>query len=141
MPVKKVAILTAGGLAPCLSSCIGALIERYTEVAPEIRIICYFGGYQGLLKGDSVEVTPEMRKNAFFLHQYGGSPIGNSRVKLSNVADCLKRGLIKEGQDPRQVVLINLSRMKLMFFIPLVVMIQTLLLLILLLIFRSTVII
>jgi len=103
MPVKKVAILTAGGLAPCLSSCIGALIERYTEVAPEIRIICYFGGYQGLLKGDSVEVTPEMRKNAFFLHQYGGSPIGNSRVKLSNVADCLKRGLIKEGQDPRQV--------------------------------------
>jgi len=101
--VKKVAILTAGGLAPCLSSCIGALIDRYTEVAPEVSIICYFDGYQGLLQGRSVEVTPEMRKNAFFLHQYGGSPIGNSRVKLSNVADCLKRGLIKEGQDPRQV--------------------------------------
>ena len=103
MPVKKVAILTAGGLAPCLSSCIGALIERYTEVAPEVRIICYLDGYQGLLQGRSVEVTPEMRKNAFFLHQYGGSPIGNSRVKLSNVADCVKRGLVKEGQDPRQV--------------------------------------
>lgn len=103
MPVKKVAILTAGGLAPCLSSCIGALIERYTEVAPEVRIICYRDGYQGLLQGRSVEVTPEMRRNAFFLHEYGGSPIGNSRVKLSNVADCVKRGLVKEGQDPRQV--------------------------------------
>jgi hypothetical protein len=27
---RKVAILTAGGLAPCLSSAIGGLIERYT---------------------------------------------------------------------------------------------------------------
>jgi len=33
---RKVAILTAGGLAPCLSSAIGGLIERYTEIAPEI---------------------------------------------------------------------------------------------------------
>lgn len=32
--VNKVAILTAGGFAPCLSSAIGGLIERYTELAP-----------------------------------------------------------------------------------------------------------
>jgi pyrophosphate--fructose-6-phosphate 1-phosphotransferase len=31
---KKVAILTAGGLAPCLSSAIGSLLERYTEIDP-----------------------------------------------------------------------------------------------------------
>ena len=35
--------------------------------------------------------------------QHGGSPIGNSRVKLTNIKDCLKRGLVKEGQDPQQV--------------------------------------
>ncbi|MES1259672.1 MAG: pyrophosphate--fructose-6-phosphate 1-phosphotransferase, partial [Gemmatimonadota bacterium] len=99
----RVGILTAGGLAPCLSSAIGGLIERYTVVAPDIEILCYVNGYAGLLKGESVAVTPSVRANAALLHQFGGSPIGNSRVKLTNVADCLKRGLIKEGQDPRQV--------------------------------------
>jgi pyrophosphate--fructose-6-phosphate 1-phosphotransferase len=103
MSVKKVGILTAGGLAPCLSSAIGGLIERYTEIAPEIEILCYRSGYKGLLLGDSIQVTPEIRKNASVLHRFGGSPIGNSRVKLTNVKDCLKRGLVREGQDPQQV--------------------------------------
>ena len=39
MTVRRVALLTAGGLAPCLSSAVGALIERYTQLAPEIEII------------------------------------------------------------------------------------------------------
>src|SRR5690606_12547195 len=103
MKPKKVGILTAGGLAPCLSSAIGGLIERYTEIAPEIEIICYRSGYKGLLLGDSIEVTPEVRECASVLHNFGGSPIGNSRVKLTNVKDCVKRGYVKEGQDPRQV--------------------------------------
>lgn len=102
-PVKKVAILTAGGLAPCLSSAIGSLIERYTEIAPEVEIILYRSGYKGLLLGDSIKVTPEIRANAAILQQFGGSPIGNSRVKLTNVKDCMKRGLVKEGQDPQKV--------------------------------------
>jgi pyrophosphate--fructose-6-phosphate 1-phosphotransferase len=100
---KKVAILTAGGLAPCLSSAIGGLIERYTEIDPSIEIICYKGGYKGLLLGDFYQVTPEVRAKAEILHHFGGSPIGNSRVKLTNVKDCLKRGLVKEGQDPQKV--------------------------------------
>ena len=100
---KKVALLTAGGLAPCLSSAIGGLIERYTEIAPDIEIIAYRGGYKGLLLGDSYKITPEIRANAHVLHRYGGSPIGNSRVKLTNVKDCVKRGLVKEGQDPQKV--------------------------------------
>jgi pyrophosphate--fructose-6-phosphate 1-phosphotransferase len=103
MSVTNVGILTAGGLAPCLSSAVGGLIERYTEIAPEIEIRCYRSGYRGLLLGDSIQVTPVMRKNAARLHRFGGSPIGNSRVKLTNVKDCVKRGLVKEGQDPRQV--------------------------------------
>jgi pyrophosphate--fructose-6-phosphate 1-phosphotransferase len=103
-------MLTAGGLAPCLSSAVGGLIERYGAVAPEVRIIAYRNGYAGLLKGDSVEVTPEVRAVAHRLHAFGGSPIGNSRVKLTNVADCVKRELVQPGQDPLHVAAEQLSR-------------------------------
>ena len=34
---------------------------------------------------------------------FGGSPIGNSRVKLTNVDNCIKKGFIKEGQNPLRV--------------------------------------
>ncbi len=101
--VQKVALLTAGGFAPCLSSAIGGLIQRYTEVAPEVEIIAYRYGYQGLLTGDFLEVTPEVRAKAHLLHLYGGSPIGNSRVKLTNAKDLVKRGLVAEGVDPLKV--------------------------------------
>ncbi len=100
---KKVALLTAGGLAPCLSSAVGGLIERYTEIAPDIEIIAYKGGYKGLLLGDSYKIGPAERAHAGVLHRHGGSPIGNSRVKLTNVKDCVKRGLVQEGQDPQKV--------------------------------------
>ena len=95
-------MLTAGGFAPCLSASIGGLIERYTEVAPEVEIIAYRYGYEGLLKGDSVTVTPTVRENAAVLHSFGGSPIGSSRVKLTNAADLVKRGLVADGVDPLQ---------------------------------------
>jgi diphosphate-dependent phosphofructokinase len=101
--VKKVALLTAGGFAPCLSAAIGGLIERYTEVAPDVEIVAYRYGYQGLLSGDRLAVTPDVRAKAGLLHSYGGSPIGNSRVKLTNAADLVKRGLVAEGADPLQV--------------------------------------
>jgi len=103
MAIKKVAMLTAGGLAPCLSSAIAGLIERYSAIAPEVEIICYRSGYKGLLLGDSFSVTPEIRDKIEILYAHGGSPIGNSRVKLTNAEDCLKRGLIKEGQNPLEV--------------------------------------
>lgn len=108
--VKKVALLTAGGLAPCLSSAVGGLIERYTELYPDIEIICYRSGYKGLLLGDSIQVTEEIRANAGTLHDHGGSPIGNSRVKLTNVKDCIKRGLVKEGEDPLKVAADQLTK-------------------------------
>ena len=101
--VKKVAFLTAGGLAPCLSSSIGFLIDEYNKKSPNTEMIGYVNGYMGLLKGDSIPVTPEVRKNALILTQHGGSPIGNSRVKLTNVKDCVKRGLVKAGEDPLKV--------------------------------------
>jgi pyrophosphate--fructose-6-phosphate 1-phosphotransferase len=110
MPVNTVAMLTAGGLAPCLSSAVGGLIERYTAIAPDVRIIAYLNGYAGLLTGKSVEVTPEVRAAAGRLHAFGGSPIGNSRVKLTNAKDCVKRGLVAAGQDPLRVAAEQLSR-------------------------------
>jgi pyrophosphate--fructose-6-phosphate 1-phosphotransferase len=73
--VNKVAMLTAGGVAPCLSSAIGGLIERYTQIAPDVEIIAYRYGYEGLLQGDSITVTPTVRENAALLHGFGGSPI------------------------------------------------------------------
>lgn len=103
MAKQKVAMLTAGGLAPCLSSAVGGLIGRYTDVAPELDIIAYRSGYQGVLLGDRIDITRDMREKAYLLHRYGGSPIGNSRVKLTNTADCVKRGLVKEGENPLRV--------------------------------------
>src|SRR6478736_4782859 len=100
--VTKVALLTAGGFAPCLSAAIGGLIERYTAVAPTVEIIAYRYGYEGLLTGNSIPVTRIVREHAARLNAFGGSPIGSSRVKLTNASDLVKRGLVAEGVDPLQ---------------------------------------
>lgn len=110
MPVATVAMLTAGGLAPCLSAAVGGLIRRYTEVAPNVRIIAYRNGYAGLLTGDFVEVTGEVRAAAGRLDAFGGSPIGNSRVRLTNVDDCVRRNLVSPGSDPLHVAAEELRR-------------------------------
>ena len=110
MSVQKVALLTAGGIAPCLSSAVGGLIERYTEVAPEVEIIAYRDGYAGLLSGRSVTVGAETRSTAHRLHRFGGSPIGNSRIKLTNTEDLVRRGLVQQGQNPLTVAAEQLER-------------------------------
>jgi pyrophosphate--fructose-6-phosphate 1-phosphotransferase len=107
---KKVAILTAGGHAPCLSAAVGQLILHYTQQCPDWDIICYRSGYKGLLLGQSYPVTPEVRAQAAVLRNYGGSVIGNSRVKLTNVKDAVKRGLVKEGQNPLTVAAEQLQK-------------------------------
>jgi pyrophosphate--fructose-6-phosphate 1-phosphotransferase len=107
---KKVAILTAGGHAPCLSAAVGQLIVHYTTQCPDWEIICYRSGYKGLLLGQSYTVTPEVRAQAAVLKNYGGSVIGNSRVKLTNVKDAIKRGFIKEGQHPLEVAAAQLEK-------------------------------
>jgi pyrophosphate--fructose-6-phosphate 1-phosphotransferase len=71
-------------------------------MAPDTEIIAYRYGYEGLLQGESMTVTPTVRENATLLQDFGGSPIGSSRVKLTNVADLVNRGLIGEGVDPLQ---------------------------------------
>lgn len=108
--VKKIAFLTAGGIAPCLSSSIGALIEKYNQIAPDAEMIGYLNGYRGLLLGRSIPFPREVRENYARLYRFGGSAIGNSRVKLTNVDDCVKRGLVKEGETPLEVAAERLQK-------------------------------
>jgi pyrophosphate--fructose-6-phosphate 1-phosphotransferase len=106
----KIALLTAGGIAPCLSAAVGYLIAGYSATTPRAQIIGYRNGYMGLLQGHSVKITARARKEAMTLLEHGGSPFGNSRVKLTNVADCIKRGLVSEGQNPLHVAAEQLVR-------------------------------
>ena len=99
----KIAFLTAGGIAPCLSASIGALIEKYNEIIPKAELLGYLNGYRGLLLGNSIEIPSTVKENPDILYRFGGSPIGNSRVKLTNVEDCKKHGYIKEGNIPLEV--------------------------------------
>ena len=98
--LMKIAFLTAGGIAPCLSASIGALIEKYNEIIPKAELLGYLNGYRGLLLGNSIEIPSTVKENPDVLYRFGGSPIGNSRVKLTNVEDCKKHGYIKEGDVP-----------------------------------------
>ncbi len=106
----KIAFLTAGGIAPCLSASIGGLIEKYNALVPDAELIGYLNGYQGLLLGESIPFSEKVKKSYSILYTYGGSPIGNSRVKLTNVTDCVKRGLVKEGEHPLQVAARQLKK-------------------------------
>ena len=101
--MPKVAILTSGGIAPCLSASIGGLIEKYNQLDSNIEIIGYMHGYRGLLLGKSISFSKKVKENYHVLYNYGGSPIGNSRVKLTNVEDCVKKGFVSEGEDPLEI--------------------------------------
>ena len=103
MTIRRVALLTAGGFAPCLSTAVGNLIEQYTNEVPDAEIIGYQHGYHGLLTGNYIVFDDEARENAHVLSRFGGSPIGNSRVKLTNTKDLVARNLIKPGQNALEV--------------------------------------
>ena len=106
----KIAFLTAGGIAPCLSSSIGALINEYNKLAPQAEMIGYLNGYRGLLLGKSIEFPDSIKSQYNILFDFGGSPIGNSRVKLTNIDDCIKHGYVKEGEDPLEIAAEQLKK-------------------------------
>lgn len=106
----KVAFLTAGGLAPCLSAAIARLTKNYFENYDNIQIIGYLYGYKGLLLGKSVSIPKSIIHNIDNTYQFGGSPLGNSRVKLTNIDDCVKKGYIKKGQTPLEVAANQLKK-------------------------------
>ena len=108
--MPRVALLTSGGIAPCLSAAVGGLIEKYNEIAPDFEMIGYKHGYRGLLLGESITFSQNVKENYKILYDFGGTPIGNSRVKLVNVDDCVKKGYVLEGQDPLDVAANQLSK-------------------------------
>lgn len=83
----NVAMMTSGGLAPCLSSSIAHLMMAWIQAKKDGKIAgltfrMYKAGYKGLLIGDSF-LVPESEWGAVAqLNELGGSPIGNSRVKV-----------------------------------------------------------
>jgi len=99
----KVALLTAGGIAPCLSAAVGRLVHNYLYKYPNVEIIGYLNGYKGLLLGKSITFPKSLMDKQENFYQFGGSPIGNSRVKLTNTKDCVKKGYIKSGENPLEI--------------------------------------
>ena len=99
----KIAFLTSGGIAPCLAACIGRLTENYFKNYPEVEIIGYLNGYKGLLLGKSINFPKSIINNIKNIYGFGGTPIGNSRVKLTNVADCISKGYIQNGEVPLDI--------------------------------------
>ena len=99
----KIAFLTSGGIAPCLSASIARLTENYLNQCPDVEIIGYLNGYKGLLLGNTIPFPSSLKDNINAIYNFGGSPIGNSRVKLTNIEDCVNKGYISEGETPLEV--------------------------------------
>ena len=99
----KIALLTSGGIAPCLSASVGRLAENYLENYPEAKIIGYLNGYKGLLLGNSIKFTKNIKTKISNFYSFGGSPLGNSRVKLTNIQDCINKNYINKGEDPLKI--------------------------------------
>lgn len=106
----KIAFLTSGGIAPCLSATIGRLTENYLRDYPDAEIIGYLNGYKGLLLGNSIPFPKSLSGHSNKFYHLGGSPIGNSRVKLTNINDCIKNGYVKAGQVPLEIAAKQLIR-------------------------------
>ena len=99
----KVAFLTAGGIAPCLTASIISLIKHYNKTKKSYEFIGYLNGYKGLLQGNSIAIPSAISDNQKSINYLGGSFLGNSRVKLSNIEDCIKNNYINKNEIPVEV--------------------------------------
>jgi len=87
MSEVNVAMMTSGGLAPCLSSSIAHLVNFWNEALKagkisKLSVRFYKDGYKGMLIGDSFLLPESQFGDCAALQELGGSPIGNSRVKV-----------------------------------------------------------
>lgn len=108
--MTTVAVLTSGGLAPGLSSAVTGMVEHWMLHDPDTEVIGYRHGFAGLLTGDAIWFGPEIRRHLESLHAMGGSPLGSSRVRLTNVDDCERRGLTSAGVTPLETTARQLAR-------------------------------
>ena len=68
----RVAFLTSGGIAPCLSAAIGRLTSTYLKKDRNIEIIGYINGYKGLLQGDYISFPKNLIRKTNLFYQFGG---------------------------------------------------------------------
>lgn len=98
----KIGILTSGGNAPCLSSSISFLLSEIFNRGLKYDVIGYKNGYRGLLINDFINLN-DIYKFSSLLQNTGGSILGNSRVKLTNVDDCIRKNYVSKNDDPIEV--------------------------------------
>ena len=53
--------------------------------------------------GQSISFHKSLLNHIDKFYQFRGSPIGNSRVKLTNVEDCINKKYVKKGEIPLEI--------------------------------------
>ena len=71
----KIAFLTSGGIAPCLSASIGRLTENYLKNYPGVEIIGYLNGYKGLLLGNSISFPKDILNDIQNIYNFDNNRI------------------------------------------------------------------
>lgn len=110
--MKNIAFLTSGGIAPCLSSCIVRLMFQYKKKFDNVNFIGYLNGYKGLLTNNKIFLKLPDKNKSDGIYEFGGSLIGNSRVKLTNISDCIDKGYIKKNEIPLKIAAEQLKKDK-----------------------------
>ena len=110
--MKNIAFLTSGGIAPCLSSCIVRLMFQYKKKFDNVNFVGYLNGYKGLLTNNKIFLNLPDKNKSEGIYEFGGSLIGNSRVKLTNINDCIDKGYIKKNEIPLKIAAEQLKRDK-----------------------------
>ena len=68
----KVAFLTSGGIAPCLSSSIARMIYAYSKLNKDIEFFGYLHGYKGLLTGKKMQDQKLQLDDIIFIYLPSG---------------------------------------------------------------------
>ena len=110
--MKNIAFLTSGGIAPCLSSCIVRLMFQYKKKFDNVNFVGYLNGYKGLLTNNKIFLNLPDKNKSEGIYEFGGSLIGNSRVKLTNINDCIDKGYIKKNEIPLKIAAEQLKKDK-----------------------------
>ena len=108
--LSKVGLLSTPGMAEPES--VSYLIANYAKLAPDVELVGFVNGYQGLLLGQTIAITPDMRDKAS----------KGALLTLIKSADCrdpllvaslsaaiespslaVTHGVCKEGDEPMRV--------------------------------------
>jgi len=79
------------------------LIYNYSKLNIGTEFYGYLYGYKGLLMGNKIKISKEVLNNIDDIYKYGGTFLGNSRVKLSNTDDCIKNKYINKDEFPLEI--------------------------------------